>query len=42
MIDQMRGLDKERFKKKLGTMEPKYYKRIGDTIVETFKWDDSI
>lgn len=39
MIDQMRGLDKVRFKKKLGVMEPEFCKLICDTLVEAFRWE---
>ena len=38
MVDQIRGLDKNRLKKKLGVMEEQYCKLICDTIVEAYKW----
>ena len=38
MVDQIRGLDKNRLKKKLGVMEDQYCKLICDTIVEAYKW----
>lgn len=39
MIDQIRGLDKARFKKKLGKMDPVFSKLICHTIVEAYKWE---
>lgn len=38
MVDQIRGLDKNRLKKKLGTMESRFCKTICDTIVEAYQW----
>lgn len=39
MVDQIRGVDKSRLKKKLGIMELQYCKLICDTIVEAYKWE---
>lgn len=39
MVDQIRGLDKNRLKKKLGVMEKRFCKLICDTIVEAYKWE---
>ena len=39
MVDQIRGLDKTRLKKKLGIMENRFCKVICDTIVEAYKWE---
>ena len=39
MVDQIRGLDKNRLKKKLGIMEKRFCKVICDTIVEAYKWE---
>ena len=38
MVDQIRGLDKTRLKRKLGIMENRFCKVICDTIVEAYKW----
>jgi mRNA interferase MazF len=39
MVDQIRGVDKSRLKKKLGVMEEKYCKAVCDVIVEAYKWE---
>jgi mRNA interferase MazF len=39
MIDQIRGLDKSRLRKKLGKMDPRFCKLICDTLTEAYKWD---
>lgn len=39
MIDQMRGVDKLRLKKKLGVMEDTTCKAVCDVIVEAYKWE---
>lgn len=39
MVDQIRGVDKSRLKKKLGIMEEKHCKAVCDVIVEAYKWE---
>lgn len=39
MVDQIRGVDKNRLKRKLGIMELQYCKLICDTVVEAYKWE---
>jgi mRNA interferase MazF len=38
MVEQMRGLDKTRLKKKLGILDAEYCKTTCDLIVEAYKW----
>ncbi len=38
MVEQMRGLDKSRLKKKLGKLDSSYCKTVCDLLVETYKW----
>lgn len=39
MVDQIRGVDKSRLKKKLGVLDEKYCKAVCDVIVEAYKWE---
>lgn len=39
MVDQIRGVDKSRLKKKLGKMDVSFCRLICDTIVEAYKWE---
>ena len=38
MVEQMRGVDKIRLKKKLGVLNLEYCKSVCDLLVETYKW----
>jgi len=38
MVEQMRGIDKIRLKKKLGSLDLIYCKSVCDLLVETYKW----